>query len=79
MKHFEWLSEKEAESLTLSQYVAAARRTLEEAHARRLHLESNPPTSDLLRLIPADCRLLRGMNIKIEDEGTASRDSDSAI
>jgi hypothetical protein len=74
-----YLTKQEAEKLSLSDYVRAARRTLEEAHERRTYLESNPPTSDTLRLIPADRRLLRGMNIKIEDGDAASADSDAAI
>jgi hypothetical protein len=74
-----YLTKQEADKLSLSDYVRAARLTLEEAHARRTYLESNPPTSDTLCLAPADCVLLRGMNIKIENERTASADSDAAI
>jgi hypothetical protein len=74
MKYFEWLSKKEAESLTMSQYLSAARRTLEEAHAKRSHLESNPPASDALRTTSWDRDLLKGMMIRVK----ADQDDQSA-
>jgi hypothetical protein len=67
MKNLEYLSEHDAKSLSLSAFVAAARRTLEELYERKSYFESNPPASDALRLTLADRRLLRGMKIKVND------------
>jgi hypothetical protein len=79
MKNLEYLSEHDAKSLSLSAFVAAARRTLQELYEKRLYLESNPSASSVLHLSAADRRLLRGFKIKMEDDGTASADSDSPI
>jgi hypothetical protein len=67
MKNFEYLSEQESKKLTLSSYLSAARRTLEERYERRLFFESNPSVSEVLKLTPADRRLLRGMKVKVND------------
>jgi hypothetical protein len=67
MKNFEYLSEKESEALSLKDYIAAARRTLEELYERKSYFESNPPGSETLHLSRADRRLLRGMKIKVND------------
>jgi hypothetical protein len=69
----EYLSEKETERLSLSEYVRAVRNTLEELHERKC-LEANvlivsqpKVTSDALCLTPADRRWLRNMHIKVEE------------
>jgi hypothetical protein len=67
MKNLEYLSEHDARSLSLSAFVAAARRTLEELYERRSHFTANPPVSNMLHLTLADRRLLRGMKIKVND------------
>ncbi len=73
MKKFEYLSEREAERLSLSAFVAAARRTLQEIYDRKSHFESNPPVSEQLHLTPADRYLLRGMRIKVEEPDESKR------
>jgi hypothetical protein len=79
MKNLEYLSEHDARSLSLSEFVAAARRTLQELYEKRLYLESNPPASSVLHLSPADRRLLRGFKIKIEESDGGRADSDAPI
>ncbi len=66
-----YLSEQEAERLSLSEFVRAARRTLEEKYERISYFETNPPASDILRLTPADRAYLHGLNIKVDEEPEA--------
>jgi uncharacterized iron-regulated membrane protein len=73
MKDREWLSQEQAEKLSLSQFVAACRRTLEEAHARTVSLEANPPAEARLRLSPYDLALLRGMRIAVQEKSDRGR------
>jgi hypothetical protein len=79
MKNLEYLSEHDARSLSLSEFVAAARRTLEELYERKSYFESNPPGSETLHLSRADRRLLRGFKIKIEESDGGRADSEAAI
>jgi hypothetical protein len=72
MSNREYLTEKQAESLTLSDFTRAARRTLQELYETKSHFATNPPASDVLHLSPQDRRLLIGMKIQIE-EGKRSR------
>jgi hypothetical protein len=67
MKNLEYLSEHDARSLSLSAFVAAARRTLEELYERKSYFESNPQATDVLRLSPWDRRFLKGIRIKVND------------
>jgi hypothetical protein len=77
----EWLSEKEAERLSLSEFVRAARRTLQERFEESnrwtlaqfgeqvqslMHEQQNPPASEL-HLSLYDRKFLKGIQIKVDD------------
>jgi hypothetical protein len=67
MKNYENLSREQADKLSLSVYLGAARRTLQELYERKCHFESNPPVSDVLHLSPEDRKFLAGIKVRIKE------------
>jgi len=82
MENPEYLSERQAEELSLSEFIRAARKTLEERHEQMtlqehfgiLAMPTTSPVSDSLNLTVYDRKLLEGMRIKGVEEPEASAD-----